>query len=258
MDTYTLITGSTSGIGKAFAEKFAGQGHNLVLVSKISEVEALNTQADLLAGQYDIKVSVISIDLEKEYAAAMVYEKVKKLNISIEYLINNAGFGVYGSFLETDLSEEVDMMALHMFSATKLMKLFLPEMIYNGYGRILNVSSTASYLAVFNMSVYAATKAYIFSLSKTINAELKGTGVSVTALCPGATSTAFALKAEMEHTLLFRIFVMDPKEVADIGYKALMRGKPYVIAGLYNKIVVLLSRLLPAFIVNPVIKRMLR
>ena len=258
MDNYALITGSTSGIGKALAEKFASQGHHLVLVSKVSDIESLNQQADLLAGRYDIKVSVIGIDLEKEYAAKMVYEKVKKLNISVEYLVNNAGFGVYGSFLETDLMQEIDMMTLHTTCTTKMMKLFLPDMVHNGYGRVLNLSSTASYMPVFKMSVYAATKAYISSLSKTINMELKGTGVSVTALCPGATSTAFAHKAGMENTLLFRMFVMSSTDVANIGYKALIRGRPYVIAGAYNKLLVLLTRLLPAFIVNPITKLMLR
>ena len=258
MDNYALITGSTSGIGEALAEIFAELGHNLVLVSTMNEIEELNNQADLLAEQYGIKVSVIGIDLEKEYAATMVYEKVKKLDIEIEYLINNAGFGVYGPFLETDITQEIDMMSVHMLTTTKMMKLFLPDMIKNNYGRILNISSTSSYMPVFNLSVYAATKAYISSLSKTMNGELKGTGVTVTALCPGATSTAFALKAEMEHTLLFRMFVMNPNDVAHIGYRALMHGKPHVIAGFYNKMVVFFYRLLPAFIVNPIIKRMLR
>ena len=258
MDNYALITGSTSGIGKALAEKFAQHGHHLVLVSKISEIETLNNQADLLAGLYDINVSVIGIDLEKEYAPKMIYEKVKKLDIIIEYLVNNAGFGVYGPFLETNLMQEIDMVNVHITCTTKLMKLFLPDMIHNGYGRVLNLSSTASYLSVYHMAVYAATKAYILSLSKTINMELKGSGVNITALCPGATSTAFAHKAGMMHTLLFRLFVMNPKDVAKIGYKALLRGKPYVIVGTYNKFLVLFAKLLPAFIVNPIIKRMLR
>ena len=108
-----------------------------------------------------------------------------------------------------------------------------------------------------NDSVYAATKAYILSVSKGIGAELKGTGVTITTLCPGATNTEFAHKAGMEKTLLFRIFVMESKRVANIGYKALMRGKTYVIAGFYNKLLVLSSKLLPAFILNPVTKIML-
>jgi len=258
MDRYALITGAASGIGKALAEKFASQGHHLVLVSKVSEIEALNQQADLLARQYDIEVSVIGADLEKEDAAMMVYEKVKQSGIEIQYLVNNAGFAVYGSFLETDLIKEIDMINTHIRCTTKMIKLFLPDMVQNGYGRVLNLSSTASYMPVFKMAVYAATKAYITSLSKTINLELKGPGASITALCPGATSTALPYKAGMEHTLLYRLFVMNPTAVANVGYKALMRGKPCVVAGVYNKLLVLCSKFLPAFIVNSITKRMLR
>jgi len=258
MDNYVLITGGSNGIGKALAEKFAQHGHHLVLVSKASETGMLNKQADFLAEQYDVKVSIIGADLEKEDAAQMVYKTVKQRGISVQYLVNNAGFGVYGHFLKTDLIEEIDMIRLHTLCITNMMKLFLPDMVQNGYGRVLNLSSTASYMPVFKMAVYAATKAYISSLSKTINMELKGTGVSITALCPGATSTALPYKAGMEHTLLYRLFVMSPTAVANIGYKALMRGKPYVIAGVYNKMLVLSSKLLPAFIVNSITKRMLR
>ena len=258
MDNYVLITGGASGIGKALAEKFAQQKHDLVLVSKISELETLYQQADLLAGQYDVKVTVIGADLEKEDAAIMIYETIKQLGIRIQYLVNNAGFAVYGHFLKTDLIKEIDMICVHTIGITKMMKLFLPDMVQNGYGRILNLSSTASYMSVYNMSVYAATKSYISSLSKTINVELKGTGVSITALCPGATSTALPYKAGMEHTLLYRLFVMTPEDVANIGYKALMREKPYVVAGMYNKILVLFSKLFPVFIVNSITKRMLR
>jgi len=258
MDNYALITGTTSGIGKALAEKFAEQKHNLVLVSRISATAELNQQAKLLAEQYDIKVSVIGADLENADAATMVYEKVKQLGINVQYLVNNAGFGVYGHFLKTDLIKEIEMINVHTISLTKMMKLFIPDMVQNGYGRVLNLSSTASYTQIPNMSVYAATKAYISSLSKTINVELKKTGVSITALCPGATSTALPYKAGMESTLLYRLFVMNPNDVANIGYKALMRRKPYIVPGLYNKILVLFSKLFPAFIVNPVTKRLLR
>lgn len=258
MDKYTLITGSTSGIGKALAEKFAEQKHHLVLVSKVSEMDTLNLQADLLTEQYNIKTTVIGADLEQEDAVSMIYETVKQLGITIQYLVNNAGFGVYGPFLKTDIKKEIDMIHLHTISFTKMMKVFLPDMVQNGYGRVLNLSSTSSYLAVPNMAVYGATKAYISSLSKTLNVELKGTGVSITTLYPGATQTAFAHKARMEHTLLYRLFVMNPRAVANKGYKALMHGKPYTIAGLYNQAIVLSSKIFPAFIVNPITKKMLR
>jgi len=258
MNNYALITGTTSGIGKALAEKFAQQKHNLVLVSRVSDIEMLNKQATLLAEKHGIKTSVIGADLEKEGAVSMIYETVKQQGISIQYLVNNAGFGVYGPFLNTDIVMENEMINVHTKCMMEMMKLFLPDMVQNGYGRVLNLSSTASYTSVPNMGVYAATKAFISSLSKTVNVELKKTGVSITALCPGATNTAFARKAGMEHTLLFRLFVMNPNDVANIGYKALMRKKPYIVAGLYNKTLVLFSKLFPAFIVNPVTKKLLR
>lgn len=255
MDNYTLITGATSGIGKALAEKFAQNRHNLVLVSKVSDIEVLNNLANLLAAKYDIKTSSIGADLENQDAVTTIYETIKQLDINIQYLVNNAGFGVYGPFLKTTLIKEIDMIHLHTICLTKMLKVFLPDMVENGYGRVLNLSSTATYMPVPNMAVYAATKAYISSLSKTLNEELKGTGVSITTLYPGATQTAFAYKARMEHTLLYRLFVMNPITVANIGYKALMYGKPYTIAGLYNQGVVLSSKIFPAFIVNAVKKK---
>jgi len=256
MTKYALITGTTSGIGKAFAERFAREKINLVLVSR--NIEKLNRQASLLSDQYGIKAHVITADLEKDNAALMVYEKVKQMGIEIQYLVNNAGFNERGTFLETDAAKEIDMIKVHAINTTEMMKQFIPDMVKSGYGRVLNLGSTASYMACPNSSVYGATKAYVLSVSKGIGTELKGTGVTITALCPGATNTEFARKAEMEDTLLFRLFVMKPDAVANIGYKALIRGKAYVIPGLYNKLLILSSKLLPSFILNPMTKMMLK
>ena len=256
MNKYALITGTTSGIGGALAKRFAQEKINLILVSR--DIHKLSQQADLLVKQYDIKVHVIAADLEKTNAALMIYEQVKQMGIEIQYLINNAGFNEYGSFLETNLTKEIDMIKVHVVCTTEMMKLFIPDMVKNKYGRVLNLDSTGSYIACPNDSVYAATKAYILSASRGIGAELKGTGVTITTLCPGATNTELAHKARMESTLLFRIFVMEPKAVAKIGYKALMRGKTYVIAGVYNKCLVFSSKVLPTFITNPITKIMMR
>jgi len=211
-----------------------------------------------LADTYGINVSVITEGLEKAGAAHRVYDEVKQLGIEVQYLVNNAGFNVYGDFQKTDLSEEVDMINLHITCTTEMMKLFIPDMVKNKYGRVMNLGSTGSFMPCPNDAVYAATKAYVLSISKGVNAELKGTGVSITALCPGSTKTEFARKAGMEHTLLFKLFVMNPETVAHIGYKALMRRKPHVIAGIYNKILVLSSKLLPSFILTPVTKKMMQ
>jgi len=256
MTKYALITGTTSGIGKAMAEKFAQEQINLIVVSQ--DKQKLNRQAETLSDTYDIKVSVIAADLAQTGAAHMVYEKVKQLGIKVQYLINNAGFNEYGAFLETDLEKEVDMIKLHIIFTTEMMKLFVPDMVENNYGRVLNLGSTGSFMACPNDSVYSATKAYILSVSKGIGAELKGTGVTITTLCPGATNTEFARKAGMEKTLLFKLFVMNPEKVASIGYKALMRGKTYAIAGVYNKLLVFSSKITPQFILNPMTKAMLK
>lgn len=256
MNKYALITGTTSGIGKALAEKLAQEKINLVLVSR--DMQKLSHQADSLSNQYGIKVYVIEADLRKPDAALMIYEKVKQMGVEIHYLINNAGFNESGSFLNTDLSKEIDMIKVHAICTTEMMKLFISDMVENKYGRVLNLGSTASYMPCPGNSVYAATKAYVLSVSKGMSMELKGSGVTITALCPGATATEFARKAGMERTLLFRLFVMKPEAVANIGYKALMRGKTYVIAGVYNKLLILSSKLLPAFISNSVTKMMLK
>lgn len=256
MTKYALITGTTSGIGKAFAEKLAQEEINLVLVSR--NIHKLNQQAESLSNQYGIKVLVIVADLEKSDAALIVYEKVKQLGIEIQYLVNNAGFNEYGPFLKTDLTKEVDMIRVHTICTTEMMKLFIPDMVKNKYGRVLNLGSTGSYMACPNDSVYAASKAFVLSISKGINSELKGTGVTITTLCPGATNTEFGNKAGMKHTLLFKMFVMNPKTVANIGYKAFIRGKTSVVAGVYNKLLVLSSKLIPSFILNPMTKMMLK
>jgi len=255
MTNYALITGTTSGIGKALAEKFAQEKINLILVSR--DIQKLNQQADLLSNHYGIKVSVIAADLEKTDTAFMIYEKVKQLRVEVQYLVNNAGFNECGSFLETDITKEINMIRVHAICSTEMMKLFIPDMINNGYGRILNLGSTGSYITCPYDAVYAATKAYILYVSKSINAELKGTGVSITTLCPGSTRTEFATKAGMENTLLFKLFVMTPERVAHIGYKALMKGKVSVIAGLYNKTLVFSSKLMPVRILNFITKKML-
>lgn len=255
MTNAALVTGSTSGIGKAFAEKLAKERNNLVLVSR-NETK-LKKQADALSCKYGIAILIIPCDLSTSNAAELIYSKVSDEGIIIDILINNAGFNECGPFIETDGLKEITMIHLHVQHITEMMKLFVRDMVSAGNGRILNVGSTGSYMACPNDSVYAATKAYILSLSKGIHAELKDTGVTVTTLCPGSTRTEFSDKAGISDTLLFKLFVMEPTRVAEIGYKTMMKGKQSVIAGLYNKLLVFLSKIFPSAILNPIIKKML-
>ena len=146
MTKTALITGTTSGIGKALAERFAQEKINLILVSR--DIDKLNQQANLLIGLYGIKVDVVAADLAKENAALAVYEQVKQKGIEVQYLINNAGFNECGSFLKTDLSKEIEMIKVHIICTTEMMKLFIPDMMKNKYGRVLNLGSTGSYMSL--------------------------------------------------------------------------------------------------------------
>lgn len=251
-----LITGSTSGIGKSFANLLAQNGYDLILVSR--NAEKLSIQSEQLQSSYPRKVFVIVCDLKKSDSADNVYREVKRMGLEVRLLVNNAGFNECGNFLQTDIEKEMDMMYLHMIFTTKMMKLFLPKMVEDNYGRILNVGSTASYISCPYDAVYAATKAYILSVSKGVAAELKSTEVRITTLCPGSTKTEFAAKAGIENTLLFKLFVMNPDKVANIGYRALIKGKTSVVAGIYNKILVFSSYLLPEKLVNFLTRKMLR
>ena len=255
MTDTVLITGSTSGIGKALAVVFAQKQYNLVLVAR--NEERLKKQSHELGVTYGISVHTILCDLEKPGAADLVYQQFVDLNLQIDILINNAGFNEYGPFLTTNIGNEIDMIHLHAIYPTEMMKLFLPAMVKNKKGRILNVGSTGSFMSCPKDAVYAATKSYILSVSKAIGSELKGTGVTITTLCPGSTRTKFAEKAGMEDTLLFKLFVMQPEKVARIGYRALMQGKSTVIAGTYNKLLVVSSYLLPNYFINQLTKKML-
>lgn len=255
MSNTALITGSTSGIGEAFANILAKERYNLVLVSR--NREKLNLQADSLVNYQGINVYTIACDLEKPGAANYVYQQVSSKKLQVNVLINNAGFNEYGAFLDTNREKETDMIYLHTIFPTEMMKLFIPDMVHNKSGKILNVGSTGSFIPCPRDAVYAATKSYILSVSKGIGAELKGTGVTITTLCPGSTTTEFAKKAGMEDTLLFKIFVMKPETVANIGYKAMMKRKVFVISGIYNKLLVLSSYMLPSAFINYLTKKML-
>lgn len=255
MDT-VLITGTTSGIGKAFAERFARAGNDLILVSR-NESRLRQQQIDLQL-RYHVLVRCISCDLAEDNAADRIMKKIGKMGLSVDILINNAGFNEAGYFINTSLEKELDMIQVHIKTLTALTKLILPGMIRRGYGRILNVGSTGSYMPCPCDTVYAATKSYVLSFSNGLYRELKGTGITVTCLCPGATNTLFAAKANINGTLLFKLFVMQPEAVAAVGYKNLLKGRRTVTAGLYNKLLVLSARLLPVSVIDPIAQWMVR
>lgn len=249
-----LITGASNGIGLELAKIHASKGDNLVLVARnISSLQLLKSE---LEKSFKISVYVIGKDLSKINSAQEVFEEVKSKNIKIDYLINNAGFGDFGLFIETDWSKEEQMLQLNITTLTQFTKLYAKEMVKQGNGKIMNVASTAAFQSGPTMALYYATKAYVLSFSEAINNELEGTGVSVTTLCPGATESGFQAAAAMEESALVKGKKLpSSKEVAEYGYKAMMKNKVVAIHGLMNYIMANSVRFIPRNIVVKVTRK---
>ena len=243
-----LITGTTSGFGKAFAEKFASMGYNIILVSR--DMQKLKQQQLYLQYQYHVTVNFIAYDLTKEDAADFIIEQIDNWNIPIDFLVNNAGFNEFGLFSQTDISKEIKMIDLHIRFITQLTKHILSIMEKNNYGHILNIGSTGSFIPSPSDAVYSATKAYIMSFSNALYGEYRNTGIKITLLCPGATETEFARKANIEQTLLFKYAIMKPDKVIKIAYPKIIKGKRLIIPGIYNKFLVFFSKIMPIDITN--------
>ena len=251
-----LITGTTSGIGKAFAEKFADEGYDLILVAR--NEQKLKQQQAALQETYHVAVKYIVQDLTQESAAGLIMANIDKWKVTIDVLVNNAGFNECGFFVDTRLDRELEMINMHIRFVTELTKRILVHMKENGYGRILNVGSTGSFIPSPTDAVYSATKAYIMSFSNALCGELGKAGVKVTTLCPGATETEFAAKANIQNTLLFKIAVMKPEKVVEIAYRKMMKGRRLVIPGVYNKLLVVLSKVMPISLTNRITVFMMR
>lgn len=229
MKKVALITGASSGIGKELAEIHAKDGGDLIIVARRQEkLEALKSE---LENAHQIKVLTIAKDLGSAEAAKSIYDEVKAAGIEVEYLINNAGFGGHGKFHERAWEQDLAMINLNIVALTALTRFFLPDMVKRNSGRILNVSSTASFMPGPLQAVYFATKAYVTFFSNAVAEELHDTNVTVTALMPGATETEFAQTSGMDKTDLFKKTV-SAHSVALAGYQGMMAGKLDVISGL--------------------------
>ena len=254
MNKTVLITGPTSGIGYELAKCFARDGYGLVLVARSGD--RLSLLKDEFEKKYGVFVKTIEKDLSKPDAPKEIFQELKKDAHPIDILVNNAGFGNYGTFYNTDLQAELQMIQLNMTSLTHLTKLFLTDMVKNTWGRILNVASTAAFQPGPLMAVYYASKAYVLSFSEALASELEGTGVTVTALCPGPTRTDFQKRAEIEGTRLVNGgLMMDSVIVAKEGYLGLMKGKTVVIPGFKNKAIAFLVRFTPRNLVTKIVRR---
>jgi uncharacterized protein len=228
-----LITGGSNGIGLELAKIHAAKGSDLVLVARNKvKLEELKSS---LEKEFKIKVYVIGKDLSSPNAAKEVYDETSEQNIEIEYLINNAGFGDFGMFVENDWNKELQMINLNITTLTLFTKLYLKDMVKRGRGKIMNVASTAAFQSGPTMAVYYATKAYVLSFSEAVDNEVRDKGISITTLCPGATESGFQAAAAMEESNLVKGKKLpSSKEVAEYGYKAMLKGKTVAIHGFLN------------------------
>jgi len=244
MPQTVLITGASSGIGEELAKLFARDGYRLVLVAR--REERLLALAGQLKEEYQAEVITKVQDLSLADSVDQLCCWLAERGLEIDILVNNAGFGVFGPFLSTSWDEEAQMIQLNIVCLTSLTKRLLPAMIEKGDGRILFVASTGSFQpgGPF-LSVYYATKAYVLSFSEALSSELLGTGVRITTLCPGPTSTEFEKRAGFRQSKAFQRVLMNPGQVARLAYEGLHSGKSLIIPGLQNKLSTFSIRFLP-------------
>lgn len=249
-NTTALITGASSGIGAQLAKELAAHGHNVVLLAR--RTDRLEQLAEHLENTHAVKAVVLTADLSERGAPERVYAELRKRQVQVDILVNNAGFNVYGSFLETHQEDEVAMLQVNLLALVALTKLFVRDMASRHFGRILNLGSTGSFAPAPFDSLYAAGKAFVLSFSEALAEELKDTGVTVTALCPGPVRTEFAAVAGMSGTKIFGGKLLGAQEVASAGYAAMMKGRRTVVVGLANKLQVWGMRLTPRLLVTKI------
>ncbi|MBB4636503.1 SDR family NAD(P)-dependent oxidoreductase [Longimicrobium terrae] len=245
-----LVTGASGGIGAELAECFARDGWDVILVARSRE--GLERVGESLSARYGVRHHVVPADLANPAAPPALLNAVRQIGVPVDALVNNAGFGLAGTFVDvgegepTALPRELEMLQVNIVALTHLTKLFLPGMVERRRGYVMNVASTAAFQPGPLMAVYYASKAYVLSFSEALSVEMEGTGVSVTALCPGATRTEFQVAAGMENSRLFRgAQVMTAGDVARAGYAAMRAGKPLVITGAVNRVMAFGTRFIP-------------
>jgi uncharacterized protein len=248
-----LITGASGGIGLELARIFAAQNYNLVLVARSEN--KLREIANELQQHHNVTIRVLAKDLSQPSAPDEIFHELQAQNIPVDVLVNNAGFGSYGPFWETPLDNELQLLQLNIVALTHLTKLFLPGMRQRRKGKILNVASTAAFQPGPLMAVYYASKAYVLSFSQALSEELRGSGVTVTALCPGPTTSGFQERAAMQSSKLIEANMMTSRQVAVAGFRGLMRGKDVIVPGLQNKALGILAKYLPTSVALKIVKR---
>lgn len=244
-----LITGTTSGIGKALAEEFAQHQYEIIAVAR--NEEKLQEQRAQWSKNGIVSYGIAQ-DLTQTGAVDRIIDELNKQQLSVDVLVNNAGLGVGGKLVHQKQKGVDEMILVNNLVLSQLTRALLPDMLERKKGRILNLGSTASFAPCPHAAVYGATKAFVLSFSYALRRELKGSGITVSALCPGGTATEFSRKADLTHTPLFYRMVMSPDRVAKTAYAGLMRGKAIIVPGIYNKFQVYGSRLLPSSVTSAV------
>ena len=251
---YALITGGTQGIGYELAKLFAGDGYNLILVARTED--DLQQRKQEFAGQYGITVETIAKDLFQPNAPFELYNEVKSRNLVVDVLVNDAGQGQYGLFVEQEIQRLQEIIQLNINALTVLTHLFLKDMVARNEGKILQLASIASQLPGPWQAVYHATKAYVLSFTEALVSELKESAVTLTALQPGATDTDFFNKADMQESKILDTKLSDPAKVAKDGYEALMSGDDKIVSGFKNKAMVGMSNVMPESMVADQMNKM--
>jgi uncharacterized protein len=243
MKETVLVTGASSGIGLELAKCFAAEKSNLVLVARNSG--ALENLAAELRGKFQVEVHVITADLAQSESPAKIFDELQGRGITVDVLVNNAGFGLHGGFAELPLARQLEIIQVNVASLVALTGLFLPGMIQRRRGGVLNVGSVAGFLPGPNMAVYYASKAFVQSFTEALCEEVRGNGVSVTNLCPGPTETNFSQVARSHRIREAQARKMSAAEVAAAGHRDFRRGKALSIPGFANKLTASAPRLLP-------------
>lgn len=247
-----LVTGASTGIGYALAKRFAEGGYDLVIIAR--NQARLDEVAAELEDAYGVSVTVLAMDLAARSAPDEVFRFLQGASLTIDVLVNNAGFGFRGPFAQEEVANALEMIQLNVTALVHLTGLLLPGMLERRNGKILNVGSTASYQPGPFMAVYYATKAFVLHFSEAIGHELRGTGVTVTALNPGPTESEFHHRAsDSVPNLMRRGMAMDARRVAEVGYDALMKGRSVVIPGFKNNVLSVGPRFLPRSVVLRVV-----
>ncbi|HEU4828299.1 MAG TPA: SDR family oxidoreductase [Gemmatimonadales bacterium] len=251
-----LVTGASAGIGRELARLLAQGGFGLILTAR--DESRLQQLAAELRERWSVAVTVIPCDLSVASGAGTLAADIEAAGLEVDLLVNNAGMGAAGSFADVPLERQLALLQLDIVSLTELTHRFLPAMLARRRGRILNVASTAAFQPGPYLASYYASKAYVLSLSEALAEETRGTGVTVTALCPGPTRTEFFARASMRESRLARNAVMEAAEVAAAGYAGMMRGDRIVVPGAGNRVLAALVRIAPRGIVTRVVARLNR